>query len=58
MKNLNKKELERKILKTASSLALTFAIGSLSEASTIFTHQPEVNEALKSKLKEAFKNKR
>lgn len=47
------KNLEKNILKTVSSLALTLAVGSLSEASTIFTHQPKINEDLKSKLKNA-----
>lgn len=45
------KNLEKNVLKAMSSLALTLAVGSLSEASTIFTHQPKVNEELKSKLK-------
>ena len=47
------KNLETEILKTVSTLARTLAVGSLCEASTIFTYQPEMNEELKSQLKEA-----
>ncbi len=51
------KHFEESILKTVSSLALTLAVGSLSEASTIFTHQPKMNEELKAQLKETAAHK-
>lgn len=47
------KNLETEILKTVSSLAKALAVSSLSEASTIFTYQPKMNEELKSQLTEA-----
>lgn len=44
-------KIQNYLLKLSSSLALTLAAGSISEASTLFTYQPKIDDDLKSQLK-------
>ncbi|WOO38585.1 cyclic lactone autoinducer peptide [Anaerocolumna sp. AGMB13020] len=45
------KKIMRTILKGTSSMAISMAVNSLAQASTIFTHQPKVDEELNNQLR-------